>query len=98
MYGCFKGPRATVQRRTDVSPHEAGNGGTVVLKSKMQCIHKQQQMADQLTEIVTDAVITIAKPDEPVDLHMIEIMHVSMCKVHEICMLIGIEDGTPKPK
>ncbi|RHY15646.1 hypothetical protein DYB25_008686 [Aphanomyces astaci] len=34
-----------------------------------------QQLADQLTEIVTDAVLTIATPGRPVDLHMIEIMH-----------------------
>ncbi|RHY19232.1 hypothetical protein DYB32_010264, partial [Aphanomyces invadans] len=34
-----------------------------------------QQLADQLTEIVTDAVLTIAVPGRPVDLHMIEIMH-----------------------
>uniref|UniRef100_K3WHV4 T-complex protein 1 subunit zeta n=1 Tax=Globisporangium ultimum (strain ATCC 200006 / CBS 805.95 / DAOM BR144) TaxID=431595 RepID=K3WHV4_GLOUD len=32
-------------------------------------------LADQLTEIVTDAVLTIAQPGRPVDLHMIEIMH-----------------------
>lgn len=36
----------------------------------------ETELADQLTEIVTDAVLTIAKPDEPVDLHMVEIMHV----------------------
>jgi hypothetical protein len=34
------------------------------------------QLADQLTEIVTDAVLTIAQPNHPIDLHMIEIMHV----------------------
>ncbi|OQR87441.1 T-complex protein 1 subunit zeta [Achlya hypogyna] len=34
-----------------------------------------QQLADQLTEIVTDAVLTIATPGRPIDLHMIEIMH-----------------------
>lgn len=34
------------------------------------------QLADQLTEIVTDAVLTIAQPGRPIDLHMIEIMHV----------------------
>lgn len=33
------------------------------------------KMADQLTEIVTDAVLCIQKPEEPIDLHMVEIMH-----------------------
>jgi T-complex protein 1 subunit zeta len=32
-------------------------------------------MADQLTEITTDAVRCIMKPEEPIDLHMVEIMH-----------------------
>lgn len=34
-----------------------------------------QQMADQLTEIMVDAVLTIMRPNEPLDLHMVEIMH-----------------------
>lgn len=34
-----------------------------------------QRLADQLTEIITDAVLTIAEPGKPIDLHMIEIMH-----------------------
>jgi len=33
-----------------------------------------QQLADYLTEIVTDAVLTIRRPPEPVDLFMVEIM------------------------
>lgn len=33
-----------------------------------------QQLADHLTEIVTDAVLTIRKPDAPIDLFMVEIM------------------------
>lgn len=32
-------------------------------------------MADQLTDIVTDAVLTIRTPDEPLDLYMVEVMH-----------------------
>lgn len=35
----------------------------------------EMEIADQLTEIVTDAVLTVAKPGQPVDLHMVEIMH-----------------------
>lgn len=53
-------------------------------------------MADQLTEIVTDAMLTIAKPDVPVDLHMVEIMHVCFaCKIN--CMGVNVlVDGAPK--
>ena len=32
-------------------------------------------LASQLTEIVTEAVLTITIPGEPIDLHMIEKMH-----------------------
>lgn len=34
-----------------------------------------ESLADQLTDIVVDAVLTIQKPGEPIDLHMVEIMH-----------------------
>ncbi|KAA6416598.1 MAG: TCP-1 cpn60 chaperonin family [Trebouxia sp. A1-2] len=34
-----------------------------------------QDLADQLTDIVVDAVLTIRKEDEPLDLYMVEIMH-----------------------
>eukprot|EP00192_Tetraselmis_astigmatica_P005363 CAMPEP_0117673928 /NCGR_PEP_ID=MMETSP0804-20121206/14753_1 /TAXON_ID=1074897 /ORGANISM="Tetraselmis astigmatica, Strain CCMP880" /LENGTH=529 /DNA_ID=CAMNT_0005482737 /DNA_START=168 /DNA_END=1758 /DNA_ORIENTATION=+ len=34
-----------------------------------------EELADQLTDIVTDAVLTIRRPNEPIDLHMVEIMH-----------------------
>eukprot|EP00951_Prasinocladus_malaysianus_P036897 scaffold391914_cov16-Prasinocladus_malaysianus.AAC.1 len=30
-----------------------------------------QALADQLTDIVTDAVLTIKRPEEPLDLHMV---------------------------
>ena len=33
------------------------------------------QMADQLTEIVTDAVLLVRREGEPIDLHMVERMH-----------------------
>jgi T-complex protein 1 subunit zeta len=32
-------------------------------------------LADLLTEIVTDAVLTIRQPNQPIDLHMVEVMH-----------------------
>ncbi|CAL8471297.1 g10839 [Coccomyxa elongata] len=34
-----------------------------------------EELADQLTDIVVDAVLTIRKPDEPIDLFMVELMH-----------------------
>lgn len=34
-----------------------------------------EELADQLTDIVVDAVLTISKPEEPIDLHMVEVMH-----------------------
>lgn len=34
-----------------------------------------EKLADQLTDIVVDAVLTIQKPDQPLDLYMVEIMH-----------------------
>lgn len=35
----------------------------------------KEQLADQLTDIVTDAVLTIRQPNEPIDLYMVEVMH-----------------------
>lgn len=35
----------------------------------------REDLADQLTDIVTDAVLTIAQPEQPIDLFMVEIMH-----------------------
>jgi len=35
----------------------------------------QEELADKLTAIVVDAVLCIHKPEEPIDLHMVEIMH-----------------------
>jgi T-complex protein 1 subunit zeta len=32
-------------------------------------------MADLMTEIVTDAILCVQKPEEPIDLHMVEILH-----------------------
>ena len=40
------------------------------LRSKLR-----EDLADQLTSIVVDAVCLVAKKDEPIDLHMVEIMH-----------------------
>jgi len=34
-----------------------------------------EKLADQLTDIVTDAVLTIKREDEPLDLFMVEVMH-----------------------
>jgi T-complex protein 1 subunit zeta len=34
-----------------------------------------EELADKLTDIVVDAVLCVRKPDEPIDLFMVEIMH-----------------------
>ena len=40
------------------------------LRTKMHTV-----LADQLVEIVTDAVLCVRKPDQPINLHMVEIIH-----------------------
>ena len=35
----------------------------------------QENIANQLTDNVTDAVLTVKVPNQPLDLHMVEIMH-----------------------
>lgn len=49
----------------------------------------QPELADHLTEIVVDAVSTIHRPDEPLDLFMVEIMHMR----HESAMDTKFIDG-----
>jgi T-complex protein 1 subunit zeta len=51
-------------------------------KELLSCVAKtalrsklREELADKLTSIVVDAVCCIAKPEEPIDLHMVEIMH-----------------------
>ena len=51
-------------------------------KELLSCVAKtalrsklREELADNLTSIVVDAVCCIAKPEEPIDLHMVEIMH-----------------------
>ncbi len=50
-------------------------------------------LADQLTEIVTDAILCIAKPQQPVDLHMVEILHVRCApaafSIAIVCLLVS---------
>ena len=33
--------------------------------------HTKNQVADKMTEAVTEAVLTIAEPGKPIDLHMV---------------------------
>lgn len=37
----------------------------------------REQLADKMTEAVTDAVLTIAEPGKPIDLHMVEVVHMT---------------------
>jgi len=61
----------TVKKPIDTSDREqllcvAGSS----LKTKVK-----EAMAEQLAAIVTDAVLSVRQPDEPLDLHMVEVMH-----------------------
>ena len=39
------------------------------------CTKLQEELAAQMVEIVADAILCIRQQDEPIDLHMVEIMH-----------------------
>ncbi|XP_061557961.1 LOW QUALITY PROTEIN: T-complex protein 1 subunit zeta [Phycodurus eques] len=57
------------------------------------------ELADLLTEAVVDAVLTIAKPDEAIDLHMVEIMemkHKTDCDTQLIRGLV-LDHGARHP-
>jgi chaperonin GroEL (HSP60 family) len=41
------------------------------------CLLSGMQLADQMTEAVTDAVVTVTEPGKAIDLHMVEIMHMT---------------------
>lgn len=43
-----------------------------------------QALADQLTDIVTDAVLTINRPGEALDLHMVSF---NLCKLPDLMCL-----------
>lgn len=51
-------------------------------REKLACVARTSlrtkvytELADLLTDIVTDAVLLVQKPEEAIDLHMVEIMH-----------------------
>jgi T-complex protein 1 subunit zeta len=50
----------------------------------------QPELADQLTQICTDAVLTIAVPGQPIDLHMIETMHMIHRSATETKLVKGL--------
>lgn len=47
-------------------------------------------MANQLADIVTDAVINVRKEGEQIDLHMIEIMHMKHKMQAETTLIKGL--------
>merc|ERR1712187_730992 len=47
-------------------------------------------MADPMAEAVVDAVRTIKRPDEPLDLHMVEIIHMKHKLVNETTLIKGL--------
>ena len=50
----------------------------------------QPELADQLTQICTDAVLTISSPGQPIDLHMIEKMHMIHRSATETRLVKGL--------
>mmetsp|Transcript_43685 Transcript_43685/g.70987 ORF Transcript_43685/g.70987 Transcript_43685/m.70987 type:complete len:520 (-) Transcript_43685:1222-2781(-) len=50
----------------------------------------QEDMADLLTEIVVDAVLTIRRPGQPIDLFMVEIMHMQHRTDSETKLIKGL--------
>lgn len=53
-----------------------------------------QAMADRLTDIVCDAVLTIRKPDEPIDLYMVSMPEI--CNVHHASWRLWVAQGYPQ--
>ncbi len=56
-------------------------------------------LADTLTEAVVDAVLTIRKPDQPIDLHMVEIMKMQHQSDQDTRLIRGLvmDHGTRHP-
>lgn len=50
----------------------------------------KEDLADRLTDVVTDAVLTIVKPDEPLDLFMVEMMHMRHRLDQDTCLIKGL--------
>lgn len=49
-----------------------------------------EELADVLTEAVTDSVLTISKPEEPIDLHMVEMMSMLHRTVTDTTLIRGL--------
>merc|ERR1712136_487273 len=50
-------------------------------------------MADKMSEAVVDAIKIVKKPDVPVDLHMVEIMHMKHKLSNETTLVRGLVPG-----
>jgi len=50
----------------------------------------EKDLANQLAEIVTDAVINITQKDKQIDLHMIEVMHMKHKMQTETKLIKGL--------
>ena len=63
------------------------------LKTKLE-----PDLADSMTEAIVDAVQCVAEPDAPVDLHMVEIMHMQQQQVRkERVLTIAYARRLPPP-
>jgi len=50
----------------------------------------EKELAEQMTDIVTDAIMTIRRPDAPIDLFMVEIMHMVHRSASETRLVKGL--------
>lgn len=76
-----------------VSPSESmiDDRDTLIAVAKTALRTKlQPALADQLTQICTDAVLAVANPGQPIDLHMIEKMHMIHRSATETRLVKGL--------
>ena len=75
--GCCSGQRARMSHNL-CQLLRSGGGRRRLCRETLRCVARtalrtklREGLADQLTDIVVDGVLTILKPDQPLDLHMV---------------------------
>eukprot|EP00927_Polykrikos_kofoidii_P082647 TRINITY_DN8264_c0_g1_i1.p1 TRINITY_DN8264_c0_g1~~TRINITY_DN8264_c0_g1_i1.p1 ORF type:complete len:565 (+),score=124.54 TRINITY_DN8264_c0_g1_i1:97-1695(+) len=73
------------------------NNNIIDDREKLVCVARTSlrtkiapSMADPMAEAVVDAIRTIRKPEEPIDLHMVEILHMKHKLVNDTRLVRGI--------
>jgi len=63
------------------------------------CTKVRKALGERLTDMVVDAVLTIRTPNEPIDLHMVEIMHMKHKSEEDSKLIKGLvlDHGTRHP-